>query len=337
VGSLGRPPARLVAGLAALAVLLAGVSIAGSRSLPGQPFYAVKRAGEQIQLGFAIGPRANGTRHLQFARTRLHEVRALLRDERSLGPAVPGMPQASGPGARPLAVGADSLVASTLRDMNAQTRAAHHDLTLAYRTDRDAAVLRQLARFAAAQQRSLGELLPELTSGARRAAGSGLTLLSRIDDQTQTMLTAGTCTSACRHAPAGRRGPSGKHGAPGCGCSTTPPAGHQRHHTGPAPARPPASTSRPAPSTSPQREHHRTPKLPHAPTHPAPKHPGGRLPSLPPVPPSAPSHPLPSRPHILPSAPSHVFPSRPHILPTHRPSVHLPLPSAGLPFGRSSH
>src|SRR5436305_6621394 len=67
---------RVVAATAAASavVLVGGVGLAGSRSLPGQPFYGVKRGVERVQLAAAGSTEAKGERHLQVARTRLHEV-----------------------------------------------------------------------------------------------------------------------------------------------------------------------------------------------------------------------------------------------------------------------
>ncbi len=323
-----RRSARLAAGLAVLAVLLAGISVAGSRSLPGQPFYAIKRAGEQIQLAFAFGPRADGVRHLQFARTRLSEARALLASSRSLSPVAPGMPTAAGPSHEEIA-GASSLVTGILQDMNDETRAGRRDLTVAYRSGHDPALMRRLAHFASSQQQSLQQVLSELAPSAHRAAGSGLALLSQIDEQTQTMLTTTTCTPACRQHRSGSARGHGEVRAPGCGCPASTPKARPKRHGTPTPnTHTPAATphqqspSGPAEPRTPQRPS--PAPTPSTPPHPHPKPSGGILPGLPGLPGS-------------PTSP--IVPSLPLKLPTPPPSLdlhlHLPplLPSIGLNLG----
>ena len=64
--------------------VLTGVGVAATRSLPGQPFYGLKGVGEDLQLKMADGDTAKGTKHLEFASTRLREIRALAHGEGQL-------------------------------------------------------------------------------------------------------------------------------------------------------------------------------------------------------------------------------------------------------------
>jgi hypothetical protein len=116
---------------------VAGVGVAAARSLPGSPFYDLKRATEDVQLWLSTGPAAKGERHLEFARTRLAEARAL--------------------------GGSSRYVSSALRSMNEQTRAGTSDLIAAYRSSGDREPLADLVVFTREQYASLerfGETIP---------------------------------------------------------------------------------------------------------------------------------------------------------------------------------
>ena len=120
---------RLVAATAAMSavVMVGGVGLAGSRSLPGEPFYGVKRGVESVQLSLARGDQAKGERHLEFARTRLDEVSDLVGSNTALG--VSG--SHSGGVASGVAFGGSltARVRSTLAAMDHETRAGTRDLT----------------------------------------------------------------------------------------------------------------------------------------------------------------------------------------------------------------
>ncbi|MDX6268071.1 MAG: hypothetical protein QOD70_2811, partial [Frankiales bacterium] len=118
-----RPAQRRIgvtAGAMASVIALTGVGVAASRSLPGQPFYAVKRVGEGLQLDLASGDTAKGTKHLEFAATRLREVKALAHHDGSLSLGTAGTPTAAG-----LAFGGstDKRIADTLHDFDSETKA----------------------------------------------------------------------------------------------------------------------------------------------------------------------------------------------------------------------
>src|SRR3954466_12690955 len=119
----------LVAGGAAAVTAVAGVSIGASRSLPGDAFYGLKQASESVQLATARGDEAKGKKHLDFARARLSEVKALAGRGEALPTLVPGRPSAAGV---PLASTESGTINDTLRAMDNETRAGAEDLYSAY-------------------------------------------------------------------------------------------------------------------------------------------------------------------------------------------------------------
>lgn len=74
---------KVLTGVVALAVLGGGVEVAAQRSLPGQPFYGLKRATESVQLHLSGGATAQAEQRLDQARTRLAEIKALWPDRDS--------------------------------------------------------------------------------------------------------------------------------------------------------------------------------------------------------------------------------------------------------------
>ena len=145
-----------IAAGAAVVTSVSGVSLAASRSLPGDPLYGVKQAAESAQLATTIGTEARGKRHLQFARTRLAEISDL----------------ADG--------GHASLIVDTLRSMDVETRAGANDLFAAFRDSGSSEPLRALDRFTQAQYADLHKLLPSLPPAAQASARSSLALLAVI-------------------------------------------------------------------------------------------------------------------------------------------------------------
>ena len=141
---------------AAVVTSVSGVSLAASRSLPGDPLYGVKQAAESAQLATTIGTEARGKRHLEFARTRLSEVSALADS------------------------GHTALIIDTLRSMDVETRAGANDLFAAFRNSGSTEPLRALDRFTQQQYGKLHTLLPSLPSAAQASARSSLALLAVI-------------------------------------------------------------------------------------------------------------------------------------------------------------
>lgn len=82
VGAAPRPRAwqRVLVPMMTMVVMFFGASAAvaaSATSLPGDVLYPVKRGTETAQLLFADGPEAEAQLQLQFARTRLNELRAI--------------------------------------------------------------------------------------------------------------------------------------------------------------------------------------------------------------------------------------------------------------------
>ncbi len=65
----------LATGITAAAVAVGGIGVAAHRSLPGDPFYGVKRATEDVQQHLAGGGVSGARERLAIARTRLAEIR----------------------------------------------------------------------------------------------------------------------------------------------------------------------------------------------------------------------------------------------------------------------
>src|SRR3954454_20167550 len=128
-------------------VALTGVAVGGSKSLPGDPFYGVKRGGEALELRTTHGDVAKGSKHLQFAAERLKEVKKL-----SLG----RDGAFSGSTDEPIAAGAfggssGERVRGALGDMDRETKAGSQLLTAAYRASNNDSPLEILSRFAGRQ------------------------------------------------------------------------------------------------------------------------------------------------------------------------------------------
>src|SRR4051794_3817362 len=119
----------LVAGGVAAVTAVAGVSVGASRSLPGDAFYGLKQASESVQLAAARGDEAKGKKHLEFARARLSEVKALAGRGEAMPALVPGHPSAAGV---QVASSDSGTITDTLRAMDDETRAGAEDLYAAY-------------------------------------------------------------------------------------------------------------------------------------------------------------------------------------------------------------
>lgn len=228
----------LAAGAMASVVALAGIAVAGSQSLPGDPFYSVKRGGEALELHTAAGNVAKGSKHLQFAAERLREVREL-----SLGrdAAFSGSPE------HPLAAGAlggsvSKRARSALADMDRETRIGSDLLTSAYRDTNSDAPLEILSRFAGRQTRDLQALLPDLPAATRLRAETSLALVSGVAVDASQLLAVGVCTGLCapsQAAPALPPPSGGPVPQPAPRATTDAPCGCQ---PAPDPARTPAAT-----------------------------------------------------------------------------------------------
>lgn len=309
-----------VSGAMAAVVALTGVGVASSRSLPGQPFYSVKRASESLQLKMANGDTAKGTKHLEFAATRLREVRALALGDHELALA----PSGGGPVAGGIASSLQDRINDTLEDFNSETAEGRTLLEGVYRRTGKTAPLKVLTTFATQQQRRLATIIPELPTGSARTAQRSFELVVTVGNTATQLLIIGTCNASCDPEAAGPElpvepgptpgtsaspGADADNGVPDCQCGEP--------TTAPEPTGDPSETPDPEPTDSESPEPSPTP----TPTS-SPSPSGGTFPPLPvPLPTDLPTD--------LPSLPPLPIPL-PLPLPTDLPSI---LPTLGVQIG----
>lgn len=251
-----RRTGAVAAGAMASVVAVSGVAVAGSQSLPGDPFYGVKRTTEAFQLRMADGDVEKGTRHLDFAASRLREVRGLTlgRDAVDAGPVLGPSAMSGGlvlrSAEQPLAAGAAlsagvaDRVRSTLAEMDEQTREGSELLTDAFRSSQAPEPLRALSRFATRQSAGLEQLLPALPPATQTRARASLALLTDVEETTDELIRIGTCRRTCDPRTAAPMVPS----VPGSPAPV--PSGEDCACPEPAPG----PTTEPAPTTEPQPE-----------------------------------------------------------------------------------
>ena len=217
---------RRIAALAssvALVTSMAGVGVAASRSLPGDPFYGVKRATEGVQLWLAQGDVAKGKRHLEFARTRLAEARALPSDS--------------------------SHITSTLAAMDAQTTAGAAELIAAYKSSHSTAPLATLVTFSRQQTKDLVQLAKRLPGDVRDDDLASIGVVTGIVKQVHTVA-KGVCVMCTPNGGGSRKGGSG-------------PSPHPSGHPSQQPTSGPRNSPSAHPSTGPsQKPTHRGSALP---------------------------------------------------------------------------
>jgi hypothetical protein len=234
-----RSLAATAAGMAAV-VGIAGVGVASSRSLPGDPFYGVKRGAEGVQLSLARGDVAKGERHLQFAETRLEEVARLVGEDVALGSA----------GLTALGGSTAERVTDALADMDEATSRGTRLLTEAYREDRDADPLKTLAAFAKRQKSGLAEVLPALPAAARPAAEESLALIADVEMRAAALLNNGVCGQECAPAPVSPSPSATPQPQPQPEPTSTDSLGPQPCSCSPEPQPEPTATSEPQPEPS---------------------------------------------------------------------------------------
>lgn len=287
----------VAAGAMGCVVAVSGVAVAGSQSLPGEPFYGVKTAAESVQLRLAGDDVDTGTQHLELAATRLREIRAL-----TLGRDA-ALPIGSVGGGRPLALAApvlagdlDGEVHDTLARMDASTREGTELLTGAFRETRATEPLRTLSRFAERQSAGLAELLPSLPAGSQERARASLALVSGVAEQAGALLATGACTAACDPSAAAPQLPGAPRSstsgptAQECGCPSPSPAPPAAPGGTPLPVPPPGTDpvapQAPGPDTGPDGPAPTTPSPSPSPT-------AGTVPLPVPAPEPLPLSPLP--------------------------------------------
>ncbi len=182
-------------GALACVVALGGVAAAGDQSLPGDPFYGAKRGTEALRLTLARSEMDRGRQHLEFATTRLREVRGL-----TLGRDAFENGSTDAADIASLDPGVAVLVRQTLADMDAETRRGTALLTSAFRSSQADAPLRTLSLFATRQSDSLERLLPALPPTSQDRGEASLALVADLADETGELLELGTCTTDCEPA-----------------------------------------------------------------------------------------------------------------------------------------
>lgn len=190
----------VAAGMLAVVLVMAGVGLLSSRSVPGEPFYGVKRAAETVQLASTHGKLARGHRHLAFAEARLREVSALVEHNSAL---VSGGSGRAVAGRLALSPRTTELVVRTLSDMDRETLAGTRDLTEYWRESGQSRPLQALDAFATDQQAKLAAVVPALPVAARAPGLQALNLISSVSDRAQALIEQGPCDASCRSVAGG--------------------------------------------------------------------------------------------------------------------------------------
>ena len=322
----------VLAGALACVVLVGGAAVAGSQSLPGDPFYGVKRTQEALQLRFARTDEARGVRHLTQASTRLGELQQLVQVGAMTGA---GGPRPGGGLAAGGALGAPvaQRVSDTLIDMDDDTLRGQALLTVAFGDNDDR--LRMLSRWATEQSEGLELLVPSLPDSTRDRARRSLSVVVAVGTDTGRLLEGpAPCSPPCAPAAASPGATSHRGGQPGEPVRPATPGSTGAPHASGEPAAP-ATPPRPITPPGPPAPADRKAPAPGPVGEPGPvsvpRHPPARQPQPTPVPDPAPA-PTPEldpEPQDLPS-PGPLLPSPGSLL--------TPLPQGpGQPGARTGH
>jgi len=165
---------RVVVSMGLAAAILAGggaTVAAASSALPGDALYPVKLFRENVQLAFSSGT-TEGLKRLQFARTRLHEIKGLeTRGSRN-----------------------SDLYIATLDRMDSLTQTGTTILIDAVRAGgATKALLKNVGGFSSVQQQDLQALLPSMPAGAIPAARDSLVLLQSVSRNVNAVLSGCPC------------------------------------------------------------------------------------------------------------------------------------------------
>jgi hypothetical protein len=217
---------RLVALAGSFAVVtsVAGVGVAAAHSLPGDPFYGVKRTTEAVQLWTTQGDAAKGRLHLEFARTRLAEAAKLPTDS--------------------------SHLASTLAAMNSQTEQGSAELISAYRSSGSQQPIATLVTFTQRQYADLATLAEHLPSTLQSSEVSALAVLTDVTTTVRTV-TGQTCLACIVGGVTTprRSGPTPHSTAPAKSPTPQPSRSASSNTTAPSGHRSPSTTPTKHPST----------------------------------------------------------------------------------------
>ncbi len=199
--------AAVLAGALAFVVTVTGIGVGATRSLPGQPLYAAKLATEALQLRLADGALGQGSRHLQFAETRLREVAALASGRGSLA-----LPTASTHTSVLAASAGEGPIGWALADMDAQTRTGSELVQRVARDSGSTTLFLVLQQWSGEQADRLRSVVPDLPGAARQQAQTSLSVIIAVGADAGSALVkclagSGTCPPALGSSP---KGPSGK-------------------------------------------------------------------------------------------------------------------------------
>jgi hypothetical protein len=237
----------LTAGAMAGVIAFTGVGIAASRSLPGQPFYSLKRGAEDVQLQLTHDDKAQGTKHLEFAATRLREVKALADGDGELALGASGKPLASGTA---LGGSLQTKINDTLGDFNDETRSGQSLLESVYRKTGKPEPLRILKTFSSEQQGKLTALLPSLPAATQASAQQSLALVTEVNSTATQLLTLGTCGGECFPGNGGAALPT-ETPAPAPGATASSSSGADDNQVPPCSCGQPGFTPEPTPAGEP--------------------------------------------------------------------------------------
>jgi hypothetical protein len=166
---------RLVSGLAAGVVGLTAVSVAAANSLPGSPFYNLKRDSESLRYTLAGSDEARGKLELGFARTRLHEIDRLTAHDAAWGVAPVTTPQAAGAtDTTILATSLNTRVVRLFADMDAEATKGSALLARSFQNHPRPGPILAVQQFAKDQAQAIASLAPRLSGPALRSATHSL-------------------------------------------------------------------------------------------------------------------------------------------------------------------
>jgi hypothetical protein len=178
---------RILSGIAAGIVALTAVSIAAANSLPGNPFYQLKRGTESVQYALAGSDEARGKLELGFARTRLHEIDRLTQRNAAYGILPTDTPQAAG-GSTVLAASVATRVVRLFADMDAEAAKGSRLLAQSYAQNPRPGPLLAVQQFAQDQQKALTTLRGRLAEPALSKATRSLAWANQVVKSTTAAL-----------------------------------------------------------------------------------------------------------------------------------------------------
>ena len=192
---------RVVVSTGLAAAILAGggaTFAAASNALPGDVLYPVKLFRESAQLAVSSGE-SEGLKRLQFARTRLREIKGL---------------EARG------SKNTDLYIA-TLDRMDSLTQTGSTLLIDAVRSGAAPAILKRIGGFTTVQQQDLQALIPSLPVGAIPAARDSLVVLQLVSRTVNSVLSGCPCNPPSNPLVPQVGGPASSNQAVQCTCNQT--------------------------------------------------------------------------------------------------------------------